>query len=1417
MKRIAKNHPPRWLAALLLAAIRPLEAVANPTGLGVVSGSATLQQSGSQLNVTVSPTAVLSWQNFNIAPGEQTAFLQPAKNSVVLNLIGDANPSQIFGRLTANGTVILANANGFYFGPDSFVSVGGSFIATTAPAPQDLGAGAGWQFTGLPPLAGIVNYGRITVGPGRSLYLIAENIRNEGGLSAPGGSVDLAAGQDVLVSETPDGRGLSAQVTLPAGSVDNFGRVTADGGSIAVQARVVNQNGLLQADSIQNQNGVISLVASDSLNLGANSQIFARGDASAGGSAGGNVVLRSGNTFSDTAGGQIVTTGGVNGGNGGNVEVSAPDILSLDSGMNATAAGGGTAGQLLLDPYNINLTASGASTTAALPDGSGNVNGSSGAGNTTWTLDVNTAFKNKNFSQITLAAGGNITLAAGLAWNLSASTGETTGQLTLLAAGNILFNKNSGITDANNWSVTLEAGYNFTAHSITAGSGNIYLDGGEGGSVNGSIQTAAGNVNLWAGQNIEAGAGSVYTTAGGNLFADAAAGSIYTGLLPTATADYSFTGGGATPGAVLGGFSTGAGGNVTLIAGNSISPAANLNTPSPAASYKWPGESGAYGAGNVTVLAGNQIAGNFILTAGTGTLLAGAPVAQLTAGNLSLLQSQASGVSALLSSLTATLEAGPNPNADIGTASAPILLSLTTGTWNVSAANDLYLNEVNNPDGTFNTALGFQFNYAANAAVNLWACDGITLDGGAGSQGLPRTRNNSSMLPVYAPQLSLDAGAGGITLENSLILFPSTVGSLAITTRAGGSLTGRNGAEITVSDSAGTAYGNANDFSFNPATDAAVPPALNNPNGPVKINLTGDWTDLGLNLPEAAQINVLGNINSSSLQVWNLHSADATTINVGAAAKAAMENNGVLDSATDSGLALGGAVNLNASQWQLSGPGTFNLNAGTITMDASAGITAGEAVTPATSVTLTGTLPAADAFTAALSADPVLAAKLHYDPATGLLTYAGVMSPAESAALQTALGNTQAAALQQLYAENQKDILGSTLNITTAGDVNMTLTTSIVNYGVLGDINLNVGVNTAGTLNLGNPASDAASQNQPTAGIFTSSGGNVTITAGKDINVGQSRLATYDGGNLTVLALNGNIDCGDGSLGVTYVNDAFELDPATGQLVDLLAGLGANLGGGLGFGIPGSGIRANTFVDGNARLGNILVETPDGSVNASQGGIVALHFNSADVSHAANAVLDIFAGYELLGLNGQPLAAADLSYQDTLQNVSLTLTPSDPYVFANLLDVSGRNAGQLVRVSEKRKITSSDSGIIGQVINAEATGEVSGLFAGRDVSVTAPQLGSVVVFSHDPPVISGDSLSGAEPVIVSPTVDTAAAPTAAPSAEAPSADTAAAVTTKTQADDGDSLDPDGKKRRKGNAIGLSQKVSRVTVLLPGKK
>ena len=176
-----------------------------------------------------------------------------------------------------------------------------------------------------------------TTAAGGSTFLIADKVENYGDIETPGGSIGLAAGQTVQLSDRPDGRGLSMAVTLPTGSVNNYGEIVADAGTLALRAKVVNQNGLLQADSVREQNGQIELVASDTVSLGANSQILARGDDSAGGSAGGTVTLKADNVFSDSTGSQIVTSGGAHGGNGGNIEVSAPNIQSLDSAMDASA------------------------------------------------------------------------------------------------------------------------------------------------------------------------------------------------------------------------------------------------------------------------------------------------------------------------------------------------------------------------------------------------------------------------------------------------------------------------------------------------------------------------------------------------------------------------------------------------------------------------------------------------------------------------------------------------------------------------------------------------------------------------------------------------------------------------------------------------------------------------------------------------------------------------------------------------------------------------------------------------------------------------------------------------------------------------------------------------------------------------
>lgn len=168
--------------------------------------------------------------------------------------------------------------------------------------------------------------GRLTIAGGNDI-IIQNNTRITAG---PGWSVSFLAGN---------------RITLDSGS-----GIEGVAGRITLNAKTVNQNGFVQVNSAQNHNGVIEIFASDSLNLGENSQIVAPGDDSISGSAGGTVTLKAGNNFSDAAGSSIVTAGGANGGNGGCIEISAPNILSLNSVIDAGAQTGWSCGVFVLDP-----------------------------------------------------------------------------------------------------------------------------------------------------------------------------------------------------------------------------------------------------------------------------------------------------------------------------------------------------------------------------------------------------------------------------------------------------------------------------------------------------------------------------------------------------------------------------------------------------------------------------------------------------------------------------------------------------------------------------------------------------------------------------------------------------------------------------------------------------------------------------------------------------------------------------------------------------------------------------------------------------------------------------------------------------------------------------------------------------------
>ena len=183
------------LAAVLLAL--PPAAFANPLGGQVVGGQATIQGQGSK-TVTVTQgtqNAIINWNTFNIGTGELTQFIQPSATSIALNrVIGGLGPSEINGRLMANGRIFLVNPNGVLIGSGGVINTAG-FLATTHDITNANFMAGNYKFT-IPgrPDASVVNLGQITATDGGFAALVAPGVRNAGVITANLGHVALASG-----------------------------------------------------------------------------------------------------------------------------------------------------------------------------------------------------------------------------------------------------------------------------------------------------------------------------------------------------------------------------------------------------------------------------------------------------------------------------------------------------------------------------------------------------------------------------------------------------------------------------------------------------------------------------------------------------------------------------------------------------------------------------------------------------------------------------------------------------------------------------------------------------------------------------------------------------------------------------------------------------------------------------------------------------------------------------------------------------------------------------------------------------------------------------------------------------------------------------------------------------------------------
>ena len=146
-------------------------AMAGPTGGVVVSGQGSIStpstnttvidQSSQQLNV--------NWNTFNVAANENVQFHQPTSSSVAFNRILDQNPSQIFGRIDANGKVVLVNPNGLLIGRSAQLNVNSLVVSSLDAIDFDAASGRYRFSTNRLDPGAVINEGSITAGPGGSV------------------------------------------------------------------------------------------------------------------------------------------------------------------------------------------------------------------------------------------------------------------------------------------------------------------------------------------------------------------------------------------------------------------------------------------------------------------------------------------------------------------------------------------------------------------------------------------------------------------------------------------------------------------------------------------------------------------------------------------------------------------------------------------------------------------------------------------------------------------------------------------------------------------------------------------------------------------------------------------------------------------------------------------------------------------------------------------------------------------------------------------------------------------------------------------------------------------------------------------------------------------------------------------------
>ena len=245
---------------------------------GTVSGVAGMTRTSNSLDIQQnSSSAVIDWSSFDIGEKASVTFDQQGNSSwSVLNRIYDSKPSQILGKLTADGKVYLVNRNGILFGADSQVNVHSLVASSLNITEENFKNGLLTFEKDVDSPGAVENEGVIATKTGGSVYLIAPSVSNSGKITAYAGQVGLVGASSVTI--TTDANASSTRSALvvniadeaSAGEATNqkSGSIITDSGLAGLYGKNVTQNGLIRATSTAQQKGMIELQASGTVATG---------------------------------------------------------------------------------------------------------------------------------------------------------------------------------------------------------------------------------------------------------------------------------------------------------------------------------------------------------------------------------------------------------------------------------------------------------------------------------------------------------------------------------------------------------------------------------------------------------------------------------------------------------------------------------------------------------------------------------------------------------------------------------------------------------------------------------------------------------------------------------------------------------------------------------------------------------------------------------------------------------------------------------------------------------------------------------------------------------------------------------------------------------------------------------------------